>query len=182
MSQVLSLNNPLQSVFAKSSAKNTGRYLALFIAGIAILTLSAKIALPLLPVPMSLQTLAVLFIGMIYGRKLGTATVMSYVALGLAGIPVFVSVPNVASVGYIIGFIPAAYVAGTLIERGWGRSILSTALAAFIGTVVIYAFGISWLSTIVGFKGAVTAGLLPFLLIDLGKVAMLALTVPKFWK
>lgn len=182
MSQVLSLNNPLQNILIKSTAKKASRYAFLYLVGIGILTLASKISIPLQPVPLTLQTLAVLMIGMVYGARLGTATVVSFVILGLVGLPILAAPLTGATIGYLIGFIPAAFVTGTLVERGWGRSVLTTALAAFLGMAIIFGCGLSWLSTMLGWQAAIAVGLTPFVLAEVVKMLVVALAVPRFWK
>lgn len=182
MSQVLSLNKPLQNILIKSTAKKVSRYAFLYLVGIGILTLASKISIPLQPVPLTLQTLAVLMIGMVYGARLGTATVVSFVILGLLGVPILAAPLTGATIGYLIGFIPAAFVTGTLVERGWGRSVLTTAFAAFLGMAIIFGCGLSWLSTMLGWKVAIAVGLTPFILAEIVKMLVLALAVPRFWK
>jgi biotin transport system substrate-specific component len=138
--------------------------------------------IPLQPVPVTLQTFAVLFIGMIYGARLGTATVVSFIALGLCGLPILANTTTGMSLGYLIGFIPAVYVAGILIQYGWGKSMLTTALAALIGTSIVLACGLAWLAIFIGFSAAINVGLMPFVGVELVKIALLAFTVPQFWK
>lgn len=183
MSQSLSLNTPLQNILNKFTAKKTGRVILLYLVGLGLLTVASKISVPLLPVPITLQTLVVLFIGMVYGARLGTATVVSFVILGLSGLPILTgALTSGATVGYLIGFIPAAFAAGFLVERGWGKSVLTTALAAVLGELIIFACGVSWLAALLGWHTAIAVGLTPFVLGEAAKILVLALAVPRFWK
>ncbi len=183
MSQALSLNTRLQNILINATAKKASRYALLYLVGLGLLTVASKINIPLQPVPVTLQTLAVLFIGMVYGPRLGTATVVSFVVLGLTGLPILAeSFTNGATVGYMIGFIPGAFLAGILIQNGWGRSMFTAALAAFLGVSVIFACGLTWLSMMMGLHSAIAIGLTPFVLTELAKIAVLALVVPRFWK
>src|SRR5882724_2427393 len=118
--------------------------------GVCVLTLSAKIQVPFWPVPMTLQTLAVLMLAMGYGARLGAATVVAYLIAGAAGLPVFAGTPERGiglaymmgpTGGFLVGFVLAAWLAGVLAERGWDRSFLKCAAAMLIGHVVIFAAG-----------------------------------------
>ena len=82
------------------------------------------------------------------------------------------SSPSPATAGYLVGFLAAAYVVGTLMERGLGRSLLGAALAFLVGNVVIYIFGLAWLGNMIGFEAAITYGLIPFILGDILKLAL----------
>jgi biotin transport system substrate-specific component len=120
--------------------------------GTALLTLSAKINLPLPYVPMTLQTLVVLMIGAAYGWRLGTATLLAYLAEGAMGFPVFAGpvgglAPLVGpTAGYLAGFVAAAFVTGWLSERGWDGSVSRLFVAMGLGHVVILAAGFAWLA------------------------------------
>jgi len=83
--------------------------------------------------------------------------------------------------GYLFGFVAAAFVVGFLAERGWDRRFWSTALAMVIGSIVIYAFGLSWLMHYLPANSVLTAGLYPFIPGDLAKVALAAMALPSGW-
>jgi len=162
------------------------------IAGSMLLTLSAKAAIPFFPVPMTLQTLVVLALGMALGPRLGAAAVITYLAQGAIGLPVFAGTPEKGiglaymlgtTGGYLVGFVLAALATGVLAERQWDRSVLTTIAAMVIGNVIIYACGLAWLGTIVGWDKPVLAwGMTPFLLGDLAKVLIAAAVLPTIWK
>ena len=120
--------------------------------GTALLALSAKINLPLPYVPMTLQTLVVLMIGAAYGWRLGSATVIAYLAEGAIGLPVFAGpVGGLApllgpTAGYLAGFVAAAFITGWLSERGWDRSVPRLFVAMGLGHIVILAAGFAWLA------------------------------------
>src|SRR4051812_3334337 len=120
--------------------------------GTALLTLSAKINLPLPYVPMTLQTLVVLMIGAAYGRLLGAAAVIAYLAEGAAGLPVFAGpIGGLAPLlgptgGYLVGFVVAAFVTGWLSERGWDGSVPWLFAAMAVGHTIILALGFAWLA------------------------------------
>lgn len=180
MNQALSLNYPLQSILTQNS--KTNRYILLYIIGLVSLTISSKLSIPLYPVPVTLQTFAVMFIGMIYGARLGTLTVISYIVLGLSGLPILAATTATMTLGYLIGFIPGVYCAGLLVQRGFGKSMWTTALAALIGTILVFVCGLTWLTAVVGFSTAIKVGLMPFILVEVVKITLLALSVPRFWK
>src|SRR6185437_15248600 len=128
------------------------RTVILIALGTALLTLSAKVNLPLPYVPMTLQTLVVLVIGAAYGWRLGTATLMAYLAEGAIGFPVFAGpvgglAPLVGpTAGYLYGFVAAAFVTGWLSERGWDRSMLLLFVAMALGHLLILCAGFAWLA------------------------------------
>ncbi|MEX2629148.1 MAG: biotin transporter BioY [Tistlia sp.] len=163
------------------------RGLLLAVLGSALLTISAKIQVPFWPVPMTLQTGVVLLLGAALGWRLAAATVLLYLAQGALGLPVFAAGGGAAYLlgptgGYLAGFLVAAVAVGWLVERGWSRSLASSALAMLLGDLLIFACGLAWLSALVGFEAAVAAGLLPFLAGEAVKVALAAALLPAAWK
>ncbi len=167
------------------------RNLVLALAGTALLTLSAKVQIPFYPVPLTLQTLAVLALGMAYGWRLGAATLLIYLAEGAFGLPVFAGTPEKGiglaymmgpTGGYLLGFLLAAGLCGWLAERGWDRSVPATAAAMFLGNLVIYLPGLLWLGGLLGWdKPILEWGLTPFLLGDALKLALAAALMPGIW-
>jgi biotin transport system substrate-specific component len=164
------------------------RLALLAIAGSALMAVSAKIQVPMWPVPMTMQTFAVLVIGMAYGARLAGATLLLYLAEGAVGFPVFASGGGIAYMagptgGYLVGFLIAAVMVGWLAERGWDRNVVLTFLANLGGTVIIFAVGVAWLSTIMGgVEKAVAAGFQPFLVGAVVKIALAAAILPLVWK
>lgn len=162
------------------------RAVVLIALGTVLMTLSAKVNLPLPYVPMTLQTLVVLMIGAAYGWRLGSATMIAYLAEGAMGLPVFAGpVGGIAplvgpTAGYLFGFVLAAAVTGWLAERGWDRSVGWLFLAMAIGHVVILSMGWAWLAFGVGLGGAkaLIVGVTPFLAGALLKNAIGALLIP----
>ncbi len=151
--------------------------------------LSARVAVPLpfTPVPLTMQTLAVLLTGMVLGKRLGALALVAYLAEGLAGLPVFA--PGAMGMarlvgptgGYLIGFIFAAALVGALAERGWDRRVSTTILAMVLGNLVIYAFGVIWLSVFMPAPVALAQGMVPFLVGDAVKIALAAAALPGAW-
>lgn len=160
------------------------RNLALAVAGTLVVAAAAQVNVPMLPVPMTLQTLAVLMIGAAYGARLGAATLALYALEGAIGLPVFAEFRSgimLASFGYVLGFIAAAYVVGYLAERGWDRSVPKMFAAMLLGAAVLYVPGLIWLSFWIGGPAAIQYGLVPFLAGDVVKAAVAALGFPAAW-
>jgi biotin transport system substrate-specific component len=168
------------------------RLAVLAVLGTLLLTLSAKLHVPFYPVPMTFQTLVVLGLGMAYGWRLGAATVALYLLQGALGLPVFSGTPEKGiglayllgpTGGYLFGFFLAAGVCGWLAERGWDRSVITTALAMLIGNVIIYVPGLLWLCSLFGWdKPILEWGLTPFILGDAMKLTLAAVLMPLAWK
>jgi len=164
---------------AETQVDRATRAVVLMAVGTALLWVSAKIQIPFWPVPATLQTMMVVLIGAFYGSRLGLATVIAYLMEGLAGLPVFVGTPEKGlglvymagpAGGFLLGFAVAAYLAGLAVERGWGASLLSMLGATLIANVAIYAFGLTWLASLIGADKAITFGLMPFLVSDAVKI------------
>ncbi|TET55504.1 MAG: biotin transporter BioY [Anaerolineales bacterium] len=159
----------------------------LIIVASAFVALSAQVAIPLpfSPVPVTLQTLAVLVTGALLGSRRGALCLAVYVLEGAVGLPVFAGwMGGVGHLlgptgGYLLGFIAAAYVTGLLAERGWDRRVGTCLLAMLVGNIVIYAFGLPWLGTFVGLERALPLGLIPFIAGDVAKLALGALSLPR---
>jgi len=152
---------------------------ALFVAFTA-LTARVTIPLPFTPVPITLQVMAVLLSGLVLGPRAGAASQLVYLAAIAAGLPLDARALGAAALagptaGYLIGFVPAAFVTGWLAQKLSGTRA-SRFVAALAGVAVIYAVGVAWLAPIVGGLGAAwTLGVAPFVLIDLGKALVAAL-------
>jgi len=163
---------------------------ALLIVGAAVFVgISAQIAIPLpfTPVPLTGQTFAVLLSAAALGSLRGVAAMVLYAVAGVAGVPWFAQGSHgfaLASFGYILGFIAAAWIVGAIAERGATRTPLKMAGLMVIGNVVIYAFGVTWLAFAVhvDFAKAISLGLTPFIIGDLIKIALAAGLVPLAWK
>ena len=165
---------------------STLRAVILVALGTALLTLSAKVNLPLPYVPMTLQTLVVLMIGAAYGWRLGCATVIAYLAEGAIGLPVFAGpIGGLAPLfgptgGYLVGFVPAAFATGWLSERGWDRSVPRLFVAMALGHIIILGAGYAWLAVgmKLGFEKAWLVGIAPFIAPAVVKNALGAALVP----
>src|SRR5215208_152797 len=151
--------------------------------------LTAQVEIPLWPVPLTLQTLGVLFTGAVLGGRRGALALLLYLVEGAAGLPVFAgSASGIVYMlgptgGYLVGFVVAAGVVGWLAERGWDRWLVWAAVAMVIGNMIIYVCGMAWLAVFLGdLWGALVKGMLLFVVGDLIKIAVAALTLPGGWK
>ena len=153
---------------------------ALAVVGALVLVVSAKVQVPFYPVPMTLQTLAVLTLGALFGARLAAATVALYLGEGLIGLPVFAgAVAGPAYVagptgGYLVGFLIAAALVGALAERGWTRGWLLAIAAMTLGHLVIFAAGFAWLALALGAGKAWAVGVVPFFAATLAKTLLAA--------
>ena len=153
---------------------------ALALLGTLVLAISAKVEVPFYPVPMTLQTLAVLTLGALLGARLAAATVVLYLAEGLAGLPVFAgAVAGPAYLvgptgGYLVGFLIAAALVGGLAERGWTRGWPLALAAMTLGHLVIFAAGYAWLAPMLGAGKAWAVGVVPFAAATLVKTLLAA--------
>lgn len=148
------------------------------LAGSAFLAIMAQITVPMYPVPMTMQTLAVLLIGAFCGWRLAGEIILAYVVEAAVGLPVLAGgAAGLAKVigptgGYILGFLLAAVVVGYLAERGWHRTLAGLAASLLLGAALVYLPGIPWLAAFIGMDKAVMFGLTPFLVGDAVKAAL----------
>ena len=159
------------------------------ILGSILLTISAKIKIPFYPVPMTMQTFVVLFLGISFGYKVGVTTIILYLLEGIVGLPVFSNSPEKGigiayfvgpPMGYLIGFIFACFLAGYF---KYSSNYLINFLKILISTSIIYVFGIIWLGTLIGWdKPILQLGVFPFLLAEFFKILLLTLLVNKIVK
>lgn len=189
---IISDNRPTLAQSLWQAGDERMKFLLLAVMGSLALWLSAKIQVPFYPVPITMQTIVVLLVGMAFGWRLGTATVLLYLAEGALGLPVFAGTPERGTGltymagptgGYLLGFVFAAAAVGWLAQRGWDRRFATTLAAMALGTAIIYGPGLIWLGMEIGWdKPVLELGLWPFLPGDALKVALAALLFPSIWR
>ncbi|TBX16345.1 acetyl-COA carboxylase [Roseovarius sp. JS7-11] len=178
---------------------STARKAMLVLAGSAFIAVAAQISVPMLPVPMTLQTLAILMVGFAYGSRLGALTLVAYLAEGAMGLPVFANGMNGLAfagptAGFLLGFVAMAWAAGFAAERGLARGVVGTALSALLISAALYVPGLAWPALVAGgfgFEAGWVAQdaafywtwfVAPFLLGDAVKAVIAALLVAGGWK
>lgn len=163
--------------------------IVLVLAGSALVALSAQISVPMWPIPMTLQTLAISMIGLAYGSRLAAATLLAYLAEGAMGLPVFsnggAGVAHLMgpTAGFLWGFVGMAWLTGWLVERGLDRGFLRLFAAALIPGLLLFVPGAIGLSLVLG-KGmadAVALAVTPFLLGALVKAVLAAMAIKGGW-
>jgi len=166
----------------KSQNSRILKYILVIFLGSILLTISSKIKIPFYPVPMTMQTFVVLFLGMSFGHKVGLTTVSLYLVEGIIGLPVFSNSPEKGvgfvyftgpTMGYLIGFLFATFLAGYFNFKG---NILNNFVKLLISVSTIYILGIFWLGSLIGWdKPVIQLGATPFLLAELFKIVILTL-------
>ena len=165
------------------------KYVFLALIGSIVLAVSSKIKIPFYPVPMTMQTLIVLIIGISFGWKLGLATISLYLFEGIIGLPVFSGSPEKGvgliyftgpTMGYLLGFLVAVYVSGKFV---YDNNLLKNFLKLLLATSFIYILGIFWLGSLIGWdKPIFQLGAQPFLLAELFKILIATLTINQIKK
>ena len=171
------------------SIQKISKTFVLIFLGTIALTISAKLKIPFYPVPMTMQTFVVLFLGLAFGYKIGLATVSVYLLEGIIGIPVFSNSPEKGvgliyftgpTMGYLIGFLSAVFFAGYLDIK---VNIFLVFSKLIISDSTIYLLGIFWLGTLIGWdKPILELGVTPFLLAELFKICLLTILAKKIIK
>jgi biotin transport system substrate-specific component len=177
------------------ATRNWALEAVLAVCGSLLVAGAAQVSVPMFPVPMTLQTLAVLGIGAAYGSRLGAITLVLYALEGLMGLPFFADGQAgffkdgmlISSGGYIIGFIMAAALVGWLAEKGWSQNPMKMALATLMGGVLLYVPGLIWLAIWAAkvkgldisdaIQAAIAWGFVPFVLGDIIKAAIAGLGI-----
>jgi len=163
--------------------------LLIIILGSIALTISAKIKIPFYPVPMTMQTFMVMFLGISFGYKIGLASVGLYLFEGLIGLPVFSNSPERGiglvyftgpTMGYLIGFLSACYLASYI---KFEDNVFKIIIKLILSVSTIYLFGVIWLGTLIGWEKPIfSLGVAPFLLAELFKILLLSLISKKILK
>ena len=173
----------------KIQLNKVAKIILISILGTLLLTISAKIKIPFYPVPMTMQTFVVLFLGIALGPKIALLTVSLYLFEGIFGLPVFAGTPEKGigfiyftgpTMGYLIGFLVAAYIAGSF---KYNKEIGDTFLKLIFSVSFIYILGLIWLGILIGWdKPIFKLGAQPFLLAELFKILLLLFLIPTLLK
>jgi len=166
-----------------------GKIILLAVFGTLLLTISSKIKIPFYPVPMTMQTFVVLFLGITLGKKIGLITISLYLFEGIFGLPVFAGTPEKGigiiyftgpTMGYLIGFLIAVYFAGSF---KYNKGMIDTFLKLIFSVSFIYILGMIWLGALIGWdKPIFKLGAQPFLLAELFKILLLLSLTPALLK
>lgn len=148
--------------------------------GIALLAICSHITIPLKPIPVTLQTVAVMFIGLTYNKATAPLAILSYIALGIMGVPIFAKISSDSLIlfgpafGYLVGFLIAVYVMASLKDKIFTfNKWLNQITLCLIGNIIIMSLGWMWLSKLIGASGAFYGGVLPFIIPGIIKSALL---------
>jgi biotin transport system substrate-specific component len=165
---------------------------ALILSGAVFTAYAAQLVIPMWPVPITAQTLAVLLVGSVLGATRGAISLIVYFSMGAVGLPVFSAATSLSfgpTFGYLVGFVAAAAVVGYLSQRGWHKSVTGVIGSFAIANSVIYLFGLPWLAFALGSLGAANdlasvaaAGFAPFIIGDVIKMTLAAALLPLAWK
>jgi biotin transport system substrate-specific component len=188
----------LTAVLTKSDARalKLGERAGAVALVVALTAVAAQISIPLpfTPVPFTFQPMVVLVGAMALGARLGMTSQLVYLALGIAGLPVFAASATLPqgvgrlfgpTGGYLMAYPFAAYLVGSLAERGFDRRYLTSVAAMIAGLALVFAFGVLWLGLFMpsarGLSAALAAGFYPFVLEDLVKLLAAAVVMPRLW-
>lgn len=168
----------------KAALKN----IAIILFGSILLAISAQIAIPIKPVPITLQSFTALLIGMAFGPKMGSKIIIAYLFEGVCGLPVFANFSWGLHVlfgprgGYLLGFIPAVILVGYLLQNGWVKYRITIFLATIFGSIVLFIPGYFVLAKFIGLRNAYLFGVAPFYMVEICKLIVFAFITPFFWR
>ena len=162
--------------------------LMLVLGGTVLIALAARVSVPMIPVPMTLQTLAILVVGLLFGARLGAATLLAYLGEGAMGLPVFAGGNGGFAYmmgptgGFLAGFVLMAWIAGYAADRG-ARGVVTMTLAALVASALLYIPGLAWPALVMGktVPELLSGWMLPFLAGDAVKAVIAALVVSGGW-
>lgn len=182
-----SSNNSLVSSLLGKKTNDFVYVLLTSIIGSFLLAISSKVQIPLTPVPVTLQTLVLLVMSMFLGWRGAVGATSLYLFQGAIGLPVFAHGGGFIILfgptgGYLFGFLIASLVVGYLAEKGWDKSVVLTFTSMTIGTLIIYLFGVIWLSYLKDLNTALVFGLLPFITPDILKICLGTCLVLAGWE
>ena len=184
---IYSSNNSLVSSLLGKKTNDFVYVLLTSIIGSFLLAISSKVQIPLTPVPVTLQTLVLLVMSMFLGWRGAVGATSLYLFQGAIGLPVFAHGGGIIILfgptgGYLFGFLIASLVVGYLAEKGWDKSVVLTFTSMTIGTLIIYLFGVIWLSYLKDLNTALVFGLLPFITPDILKICLGTCLVSAGWE
>jgi biotin transport system substrate-specific component len=205
MASTSTTNTVFGHLVPQTAATRIATRITTVLLGSVVLALSAKISVPVLPVPVTLQTLAVALLAAAFGARMALATVALYLVEGLSGLPVFATGGGLdyvlrPSFGFLVGYLPMAYIIGAAADRGWSKSIVKMAGVMLVADAVAFTFGFAWLLVVANVllaSGAQLPGwlaandlvgtalrgaVLPFIGWDVLKMAFAALSVAGIWQ
>ena len=182
-----SSNNSLVSSLLGKKTNDFVYVLLTSIIGSFLLAISSKVQIPITPVPVTLQTLVLLVMSMFLGWRGAVGATSLYLFQGAIGLPVFAHGGGFVILfgptgGYLFGFLIASLVVGYLAEKGWDKSVVLTFTSMTIGTLIIYLFGVIWLSYLKDLNTALVFGLLPFITPDILKICLGTCLVSAGWE
>ena len=179
----------MEAISKNFKLEKTIKFMLIALISTILITISAKIKIPFYPVPMTMQTFVVLLMGLSFGWKIGVATISLYLFEGVIGLPVFAGTPEKGlgliyftgpTMGYLIGFLFATFIAGYLNLK---TNMFSVFLKLILSVSIIYVLGILWLGNLIGWdKPLLQLGVLPFLLAELFKISLLTILTKKLTK
>jgi biotin transport system substrate-specific component len=187
MTYLFNSHTQLESIFC-SRENSLSKQALLILFGVLLLAIVSQLSVPLRPVPLTFQSTTVILIGMAYGARQGSYVVMSYLLAGICGLPVFAHFSSGITEfygptsGYLLGFLPAAWFSGYLAQKGFGKNVVSSFVAALLGDCIIFALGLICLAAAIGIQSAIAVGLLPFLLSEPIKLIAVAYCIPRCFK
>ena len=184
---IYSSNNSLVSSLLGKKTNDFVYVLLTSIIGSFLLAISSKVQIPLTPVPVTLQTLVLLVMSMFLGWRGAVGATSLYLFQGAIGLPVFAHGGGFIILfgptgGYLFGFLIASLVVGYLAEKGWDKSVVLTFTSMTIGTLIIYLFGVIWLSYLKDLNTALVFGLLPFITPDILKICLGTCLISAGWE
>ena len=184
---IYSSNNSLVSSLLGKKTNDFVYVLLTSIIGSFLLAISSKVQIPLTPVPVTLQTLVLLVMSMFLGWRGAVGATSLYLFQGAIGLPVFAHGGGFIILfgptgGYLFGFLIDSLVVGYLAEKGWDKSVVLTFTSMTIGTLIIYLFGVIWLSYLKDLNTALVFGLLPFITPDILKICLGTCIITAGWE
>ncbi|GGE46482.1 biotin transporter BioY [Agaricicola taiwanensis] len=161
-------STPASTPLATLAGNSIARRIAIIALGSLVIAAAARINVPMYPVPMSLQTLAIIVIAALSGFRLSSEILGAYLIQGIIGLPVFATGAGFAyfmgpTGGYLVGFFLGAIAIGYLADRGWNNSLPKLAASLTLGHALVFVPGVAWLAVLIGWEKALVSGLAVFI-------------------